>query len=157
MSVIRRSILLVAMFATLWSMQPMPAFAQKAQPQDIVGIWQAEDKHLKLEMFNVGNEYSAKLLFGRKLVEQDGVTFKQDVNNPDPALRSRSLKEIVFVKGLSWQNGRWSGGTIYDATSGKTYSCQVDLVDGKLRLKGYLGVPMLGETIVLVRVDAPKS
>ena len=135
----------------------MRAFAQKAQPQDIVGVWQAEDGHLKLEMFNAGNQYNAKILFGRKLVEKDGVTFKQDINNPDPALRSRSLKEIVFVKGLSWQNGHWSGGTIYDATSGKTYSCQVEMVEGKMHLKGYLGVPMLGETIVLIRVSTPAS
>ena len=157
MSVTRRSILLAALWTTIGSVQPMLAFAQKSQPQDIVGIWQAEDGHLKLEMFTVGNEYNAKLLFGSKDVESDGVTFKLDTNNPDPALRSRSLKGIVFVKGLSWQNGHWSGGTIYDATSGKTYSCQAEIVDGKMRLRGYLGVPLFGETIVFIRVHTPKS
>lgn len=157
MSVNRRSILVLAMLTTIGSVQPMLAFAQKSQPQDIVGVWQAEDGHLKLEMFAAGNEYHAKLLFGIKDVESDGVTFKLDTNNPDPALRSRSLKGIVFVKGLSWQDGQWSGGTIYDATSGKTYSCRVEIVHGKMHLRGYLGVPLFGETIVFIRVETPKS
>lgn len=123
-----------------------------AQPDEIVGTWESESNTLKLEFFNAGPEYNARLLWGNRVVEADGTTFKQDALNPDPSLRSRSLKGILMVKGLVYQNGEWTGGTAYDASSGRTYDSKAEIVDGKLHMRGYIGVSLLGQTVVFRRV-----
>ena len=42
----------------------------------------------------------------------------------------------------------WSGGTILDPASGKTYKCLVSVEDGgtKLKVRGFIGVSVLGRT-----------
>jgi uncharacterized protein (DUF2147 family) len=42
----------------------------------------------------------------------------------------------------------WSGGMILDPESGKTYRCLLSLADGgkKLKVRGYLGLSLLGRT-----------
>jgi uncharacterized protein (DUF2147 family) len=46
----------------------------------------------------------------------------------------------------------WDG-TIYDPGSGRTYDCTVE-PDGpdRLRLRGYVGIPILGRTTTWIRV-----
>ncbi len=40
-----------------------------AQPDEIVGTWDSENNTLKLEFFNAGPEYNARLLWGNRVVE----------------------------------------------------------------------------------------
>ena len=77
-----------------------------------------------------------------------------DEKNPDPALRDRPLIGLDLFSGFSYDgDGRWSGGTIYDPNSGKTYRCIITVVDGEtLKVRGYIGVPMLGRTETWTRV-----
>lgn len=127
--------------------------ANAAQPDDIVGTWQSET--VKLEFFKAGPEYNARILWGNRIVESDGTTFKKDTLNPDPALRSRSLQGITMVTGLVYQNGEWTGGTLYDGSSGRLVSGKAEITDGKLHLRGYMGIPAMGQTMVLQRVATP--
>jgi len=136
---------------------PVLGKAQALKPDDIVGNWEAVDKTLKLEMFHAGSDYEARMLYGNKLLESDGVTFKNDEKNPDASLRPRSTKSIIFIKGLTWDKDQWTGGTLYDASSGKTYKCKVELKDGQLQLRGYVGVPAFGQTVVLARTNDASS
>jgi uncharacterized protein (DUF2147 family) len=78
----------------------------------------------------------------------------KDEKNPDPALRNRPLTGLELFAGFSYDGGgRWSGGTIYDPNSGKTYRCIITWVDsGTLKVRGYVGVPMLGRTETWTRV-----
>ena len=77
-----------------------------------------------------------------------------DEKNPDPALRERPLTGLELFAGFSYDgDGRWSGGTIYDPNSGKTYRCIITWVDDDtLKVRGYVGVPMLGRTETWTRV-----
>ncbi len=49
---------------------------------------------------------------------------------------------------------QWSGGQILDPKSGKVYRCTLTLADGgqTLKVRGYLGTPMLGRTQVWQRL-----
>ena len=48
----------------------------------------------------------------------------------------------------------FEGGKIYNGENGKTYSANISLQpDGKLRLRGYVGTPMFGETQLWTRVS----
>jgi uncharacterized protein (DUF2147 family) len=78
----------------------------------------------------------------------------RDVKNPDPALRDRLLTGLELFRGFSYDgDGRWTGGTIYDPNSGKTYRCIITWVDkNTLKVRGYIGVPMLGRTETWNRV-----
>jgi len=128
--------------------------AQAPARSEVVGIWEAENGNLKFEMFEAGGSHAARMIYGNRLVEADGKTFKKDTLNPDPNLRDRSLQGIVFLKDLKWDasDRRWEGGSLYDGWSGRTYSARVSLVSGKMELRGYMGVPALGQTVTLRRV-----
>ncbi|WP_018859799.1 DUF2147 domain-containing protein [Rhizobium sp. 42MFCr.1] len=140
----RRSAIFLAV-ATIGLAAVPAAHAQQASPADaIVGTWQANDGSVKLDMFKEGPEFRARLLYGNQLMEADNVTFKKDAKNPDPALRSRSMKNVIFITGLHWNDGSWTGGALYDGSSGRTYNCQITMQGGKMNLRGYISA--LGQT-----------
>ena len=60
-----------------------------------------------------------------------------------------------MVTGLVYQNGEWTGGTLYDGSSGRLVSGKAEITDGKLHLRGYMGIPAMGQTMVLQRVATP--
>ncbi len=145
LNISRRSMLGVAIIATILPMTQV-AFAEQALQDAVIGKWEADDGSVKLDMYKAGSEFQARLLYGNQVVEADNTTFKQDTKNPDPALRSRSLKNIVFISGLRWDDGEWSGGSLYDGSSGSTYRCKVEVKGAKMLLRGYLGISILGQT-----------
>lgn len=78
---------------------------------------------------------------------------RTDSKNPDPARRSATLLGQPILHDLKYDgHGHWSGGSIYDPDSGHTYSCHMDLLDAnKLKVRGYLGLSLLGRTQVWTR------
>ncbi|ABI77326.1 conserved hypothetical protein [Hyphomonas neptunium ATCC 15444] len=149
--------LTVAAIATLAALSvPITgsALAQDVAADDIIGVWETGDGQLKFEMFDAGETYSARILYGARLLEADGRTYKKDTRNPDPALQSRSLEGIVFISGLAWNEDdlRWEDGSLYQAASGRTASARVELDAETMNLRAYRGQPMLGRTITLHRV-----
>lgn len=144
--------LVVALATTIGTISTQSSFAQ-ASPDDIVGIWESDDGSFKFEMFNAGGTYAARVIFARPLLEPDGKTFKTDSLNPDPALRGRSLENIVFLSNLTWDasDNQWENGELYSGASGRTVSAIVTLVGGKMELRGYVGMPAFGQSTVLHR------
>jgi uncharacterized protein (DUF2147 family) len=74
---------------------------------------------------------------------------------PDPTcylctgdLKDRPLVGLQILSGFVQDGHQWSGGQVLDPESGKIYSASLALEDGgrKLRLRGYIGVPVLGRT-----------
>lgn len=61
----------------------------------------------------------------------------QDIHNRNPALRTRPLIGIQILSGFKPSGARWTGGTIYNLTNGKTYSSELALgSDGVLKVSG---------------------
>ena len=114
----RRTVIFLAFIYT--NLFLTPALAQQPAADAVVGIWQADDGTVKLDMYKNGAEVQARLLYGNELVEADNVTFKKDTKNPDPAMRSRSMKNVVFIWGLRWDGSQWTGGSLYNGSSGRT-------------------------------------
>ena len=151
----RKFVAIAAVAAGLTAVSSATVFAQASSPDEIVGRWEAEGGIVKLEMFDAGGSYAARVLYGKQLMEADDKTFKQDTLNPDPALRSRSLEGIVFLSDLKWDadDRRWEDGRFYSGATGRTHSARATMVDGRMELRAYLGSPALGRTMVLHRVD----
>jgi len=128
------------------------AVAQNAPSDKIIGIWLSEEKDVKIEVYKFENKYFGKLIWGKTMYEADGKTSKKDVKNKNEKLRSRNLKDLIMLKDFEYHDGVWDGGEIYDAYSGKTYSCTMKLENGKLNIRGYIGISLLGRTAIWERV-----
>ncbi|MBS9478463.1 DUF2147 domain-containing protein [Ancylobacter radicis] len=148
------SLLAASLAAAITALPSSQALAQASSPDQIVGVWEAENGNIKLEMFDAGGSYAARMIYGKLVVEADGKTFKKDTLNPDPALRGRSLEGIVFVTDLTWdeRDRRWEGGNFYSGATGRTMSAQAELVGEKMEVRAYMGTPLLGQSIVFRRV-----
>lgn len=79
-----------------------------------------------------------------------------DYRNSDPALRSRKVIGMPLIWGFKKTNDPtvFEDGHIYNGENGKIYNANISLQpDGKLRLRGYVGSPMFGETQLWTRVS----
>lgn len=81
---------------------------------------------------------------------------RNDIYNPNPALKGRFLKDVVFLWGFTFdtRKKRYEGGKVYDPDTGKTYDASMTLEEGGkvLRLRGFVGTPLLGRTARFERV-----
>jgi hypothetical protein len=87
-----------------------------------------------------------------------------DTQNPDTALRDRPIIGLEFLWGFTYspKKNRWKGGKVYDPKNGKTYSAKMSLdKTGKvLKMRGYVGISLLGRTAKFERVkqsDLPEE
>jgi len=70
-----------------------------------------------------------------------------DHNNPDAALRTRSLCNLEIGSGFALTgDSEANGGRLYDPESGKTYKGNLALKGDTLKLRGYIGVALFGRT-----------
>lgn len=121
------------------------SFAQ-GRADDILGVYLSENGTGKVQVTKSEGKYIGTLVW----TKENGAL---DVKNPDKTLRSRTLAGTVILKDMSWSDGQWKGGTIYDPESGNTYKCTVRLrSDGNLTLRGYIGVPAMGRNSTWTRV-----
>jgi uncharacterized protein (DUF2147 family) len=146
--IIRTLLATILMFGTWW---PSTTSAQEAQ--SIIGTWVAQNGAMVIEFYDAGGTFSARYVYGRLIVEADGRTLKKDIENPDPALRSRSLADVDFVSNLSFNDNekRWENGTVYLAASGRSGSARATLNGSELHLRAYRGTPLAGRTLVFLR------
>lgn len=128
----------------------LTSFSKQAQAsQDsILGTWESDEKDVRMEFFKEGDVYEGRLLWGNKIVEEDGKTSKKDLRNPDRALQSREIVGVVSLTGLKWSGREYTGGKIYDPPSGKTYDCKAWVEADKLHLRGFMGFSMMGKTVL---------
>jgi uncharacterized protein (DUF2147 family) len=127
--------------------------AQTTQ-NSIVGTWESDEKDVRMEYFQEGDHYDARLLWGNKIVEADGTTSKKDSKNPDASLRSRDIIGMVSLTGLKWTGEDYTDGKIYDPPTGKTYNCKAWVEGDKLHLRGFVGFSMMGKTVVWHRYSS---
>ena len=83
-----------------------------------------------------------------------------DELNPDPAHRAAPLCGLQLIGGFkpsTRKDGDWDSGWVYNPDSGKTYAGAISKVnDDTVKLRAYIGIPLIGKTLVLHRVtDVP--
>lgn len=79
-----------------------------------------------------------------------------DFRNPDPKLRARKVLGMPLIWGFkkTADANVFESGQIYNGENGKIYSANINLeADGRLKLRGYVGSPMFGETQYWTRVQ----
>ena len=63
-----------------------------------------------------------------------------DIKNPNKSKRSVPMQNVVLVDKVTYKDGCWQGGRIYDPTSGKSYKVELRLNNNDLEVKGMLGI-----------------
>jgi uncharacterized protein (DUF2147 family) len=132
---------------------PARASSSAATP---IGVWYAEGGAAKVAIEHCeGAKLCGRVIWLRSPLDEDGCPLR-DTHNPDPALRSRQVEGLQVLQGLTRRaDGTWTNGSIYDPASGSTYRLQLSLEgDDQLRLRGYVGVPLIGRTTTWTRVGA---
>ncbi|MFC3068667.1 DUF2147 domain-containing protein [Phenylobacterium soli] len=112
-----------------------PAAMTGADPA--TGEWLTEDGAAKVAIAPCS--YAPARMCGAVTWLQDPVHKPtRDVMNPDKALRGRPLVGLLVVRDMqSAGPGRWTGGKIYDAESGKTYAGKLKALSrNRLQVEG---------------------
>ena len=101
------------------------------KPKAIVEIWEH------------GGKLYGKIvkLFREKGEDQDPKCDKCKGDKKD-----KRVIGMVIVEGLARDGDEWKGGSILDPDNGKTYKCKMSLEKGKLKVRGFIGVSLLGRT-----------
>jgi uncharacterized protein (DUF2147 family) len=152
-----RILMLMMVFLSL----VMPLQAGETDP--LLGLWAtpAEDEggQAHVEITRKGDGYSGKLVWLAEPVylkgDEQGMDgqAKVDRENPDPALKTKPVKGLVVLDGFVRSgDNKWTDGTIYDPNNGKTYSCKLQLKGNRLKVRGYIGISLLGRTTYWTRV-----
>ncbi|MEM9385773.1 MAG: DUF2147 domain-containing protein [Pseudomonadota bacterium] len=119
----------------------------------ILGVWLNEDGDGWIRIVRSGDEYFGVIIGAPAGLRPDAL----DVNNPDPALRTRPLLDLRLIYGYRFKGKRWVGGRIYDPDLGKEYKSRLQLLDRRtLEVRGYVGAPMFGRTQRWTRVAEPS-
>jgi uncharacterized protein (DUF2147 family) len=152
----KRIVILFCLAALL--LVPAIATAQKAAASDaILGYWFNAEKDAVIEITKVDGKFDGKVIWLKNPLNDKGKP-KTDVENPDPKLKSRPRLGLVVLNDLVYKSGnKYEKGKIYDPKSGKTYSCQTEIVGGKvMKLRGFIGVSLIGRTSEWVRTVKPE-
>ena len=113
-----------------------------------------------MEIRHCGDALCGQVVWLRHPFDENGCELR-DVENPDSDLRRRAVVGIELLRDLRPSPddpGEWSGGEIYDPTSGRSYRAVVEM-DGpdRLQVRGYLGIRLLGRTTTWVRVGSENQ
>lgn len=112
-----------------------------AQADKVVGNYQAVRGGVtsKVKVFKYQDGYRAQVYWVDNLKMEDG-SLRKDDKNPDPAKRKVQADQIVLIDKVTYSKNEWSGGKIYDPTSGKVYTVTLYFKDDKtLTVKGSIG------------------
>ncbi len=128
------------------------AFAQ-ADGSAIEGYWMTDNNKAKFHIFKTtSGSFVGRLVWMHNPNDKDGKP-KIDDKNPKESLKGRPLQDAIMLTGLKWDAGdkEYKEGKVYDPTSGKTYNCFARVEGQELKLRGYVGISLLGKTTVWTR------
>jgi uncharacterized protein (DUF2147 family) len=140
--------------ATLTVLFTTSALAQEASA---VGRWTTIDDETKKPKSVIAIYEENGKLYGKieKLFREPNEDQNPVCDKCEGALKNQPILGMVIMRDLKKDDDEWSGGTILDPANGKTYKCKIAVEDGgkKLKVRGYIGLSLLGRTQRWVRAE----
>jgi uncharacterized protein (DUF2147 family) len=143
------------------------AVARAEDGDQIVGLWQAEPSTAGLahvEIVKSGTTYSGHIVWVERPTyppdDERGMAgqTRVDRNNPEEARRKAPIVGLVVVRDFVYAGeNQWKDGFIYDPDNGKTYRCKARLEGDTLKLRGFIGISLLGRNALWTRVKPPAT
>jgi uncharacterized protein (DUF2147 family) len=110
----------------------------------ILGQYWGPGKTTKVEIYKLDGKYCGKFVWLQNN--------RLDTLNPDVSKRSKYLLNSTFLWNFNFDDGNYVNGRIYDPKNGKTYSCKMWLSNGDLKVRGYVGISLLGRSETFTKV-----
>ncbi len=149
----------ISMLIALAGMMIFPMMQVQAQDvvaKDVLGKWLNEDKDAHIQIFMKGDKFFGKLVWIKIPIDPETGKPKLDKHNPDPELQKRPSLGLELLTNFVFDDDEWEDGEIYDPKTGKTYSCYMEFPDDdnldNLKIRGYVGISLLGKTTYWTRV-----
>ena len=140
------------LFLLLMALLPASALAQLSPPDAITGKWYTPEKESIVEIYKENSAYSGRVIWAAEPFDRYGKPVT-DTQNPDLSLRGRRVIGMAFMWGFFYEEGRWTGGKVYNMRDGKTYDAHMQLAGPNvLHLRGFIGFSLIGKTSVWERV-----
>ena len=117
-------------------------------PGAIIGTWDTGDG-AHVEIYEREGKFHGKFVQFDDEERAGGL----DAKNPDPLLRDRLLVGTDFILNFEFEDDKWKHGRIYNPENGKQYKADLELEDGVLKVRGWIGFRLLGRTVEWTRTD----
>jgi uncharacterized protein (DUF2147 family) len=141
------------LLSLLLALAPAPP-APAPSGRSLLGDWITPDK-------SIVEVYSCEKTICMRIAHVDATVGQSfDGLNPDASKRDRRLCGLVIGRGFAAKDAAHAeGGKLYDPHTGSTYSGALALADDStLKLRGYVGISLLGRTEIWHRAPvAPES
>jgi uncharacterized protein (DUF2147 family) len=108
-----------------------------------VGQWKTVDEKTGavrsvVEIYDQGGKLFGKIVSLTKPTDEQGKPRTcTKCTGPD---KDKPIVGLIIIKDLSPGGDRWKGGTIMDPDDGKIYKAELWTDEGKLKVRGYLGM-----------------
>lgn len=102
---------------------------ESGKPKSVVEIFRSSD----------GRYYGKIVQLLQKPEHETCVACKDDRKN-------KPLIGLDIIRGLKQEGDVFTGGTITDPKSGKSYKCTITRSGDKLNVRGYIGISLVGRT-----------
>ena len=122
--------------------------------QTIFGKWNSFDEDTNeiesvIEVYEKDGKAYAKIIQITDPERQEATCFKCKGRRKDQRILGMDI-----LTGLKKKDDEWSGGKILDPKNGKEYKCYIKLLDeNTLKLRGYIGISLLGRTAIWKRAQ----
>ncbi len=137
--------LFLSFLLTLFSFKNHPISSIKLnadEAEKIVGVWFTDDKTSKIQIYKIDNQYFGKIIWLSSKENQKDLKI-------NPKVGYQIFRKFTFEG-----ENVWSGGQVSDPRSGLTVSGKMTLKnENTLNVRGYLGTPAFGKTVILQRVE----
>ncbi|WP_027385638.1 DUF2147 domain-containing protein [Chryseobacterium gregarium] len=118
----------------------------------IEGKWKTIDDETKqaksiVEIYKKGDQYYGKI--SQLLIKPANANCTECKGDR----KGKPILGLEIIRGLKKEGDEFTGGTITDPKSGKTYRCTVTRSGDKLNVRGYMGVSMFGRSQTWQKVN----
>jgi len=106
-------------------------FYTTVNPEVYVGKWEISSGSV------ISIYHKDTMFFGKVLKRSDFPLFNKnglDNKNPNPKLRTRTIVGSLIMNNMSYTDGVLTGGTIYNADSGKSYPVKLSIYSNNIDL-----------------------
>ncbi|PID94844.1 MAG: hypothetical protein CSA89_00360 [Bacteroidales bacterium] len=112
----------------------------------IEGIWKTIDDDTNKESSIVEIWKSADGKYYGKIVKLFNAPENLYCTKCTGKLKNKPLIGLQILQGLKKQGDEFTGGTITDPENGKPYKCTIKREGNRLKVRGYIGISLIGRT-----------
>lgn len=121
--------------------------------QSIIGEWETYDdetqeKKAIIEIYESNSRFFAKII--ESYTSEEGALCETCKGKS----KGQPIIGLVIIENIKKDGGEYNSGTILDPENGKTYKCNLELVEANnLKVRGFLGFSLFGRTQYWIRKD----